>query len=156
MKRKESSAFGSSLPPPEYIHLYVIFSGDVLNFNVWFLLKCKFSFIMSGVGPEILDLEQTFCAVGANSEDQGLKLPPYVWNLILGSHTCLSNMPWSLFFSFFFIVAWGYSFHLIYRNEKYRHDHYSFWYGSDNPLSSMLQASPLPGLLCPAPSLLLS
>lgn len=33
---------------------------------------------MSGVGPEILDLEQTFCAVGANSEDQGLKLPPYV------------------------------------------------------------------------------
>lgn len=60
------------------IHLSVISSEDILNFNVWFLLKCKFSFIMSKVGPEILELEQASCEVGANSEDQDLKLPPYV------------------------------------------------------------------------------
>lgn len=44
----------------------------VLNFKVWkkhlgFLLKCRFSLIMSGVGPESPDLEQqASCGVNAS------------------------------------------------------------------------------------------
>ena len=61
-------------------HSYIVYmSLDIaLNFNVWkeHLLKCRFSFIMSGVGSEIPDLEEAFRGPDASSRIQVLNYHP--------------------------------------------------------------------------------